>query len=112
MRPAETIPGMGGEQMRMMEGVNSTVIYLIYCKNFWECHNVLCLQQKLKKNKGHQIFLIFGMWWWAERSYCISTEGDTSELSAQLGSSLSHKIPLLSLQAFPRDSQHHSCYLR
>jgi hypothetical protein len=38
MRPVETIPGKGGgEQRRMMEGVNST---MIYCKNFCKCHNV------------------------------------------------------------------------
>jgi hypothetical protein len=38
MRPAETIPGMGErEERRMMEGVNST---MIYCKNFCKCHYV------------------------------------------------------------------------
>jgi hypothetical protein len=32
MRPMETIPGIGGGgYMRMMEGVNST---MVYCKNF------------------------------------------------------------------------------
>jgi hypothetical protein len=38
VRPAETIPGMGGEgQRRMMEGVNSAMMYY---KNFCKCHNV------------------------------------------------------------------------
>jgi hypothetical protein len=36
MRPVETIPGMErGEQRRMMEGMNLTVIC---CKNFCKCH--------------------------------------------------------------------------
>jgi hypothetical protein len=40
MRPVETM-GMGGEgKRRMMEGINSSMIYLIYCKNFCKCHNV------------------------------------------------------------------------
>jgi hypothetical protein len=30
MVSVEKIPGM--------EGVNSSMIYLIYCKNFWKCH--------------------------------------------------------------------------
>jgi hypothetical protein len=40
MRYVETIPGIGrrGEQRRMMEGVN---LAMIYCKNFYKCHNVL-----------------------------------------------------------------------
>jgi hypothetical protein len=29
-----------GEQMRMMEGVNSSMIYMIYCKKFCKCHSV------------------------------------------------------------------------
>jgi hypothetical protein len=41
MRPVETIPGMGwGAQRRMVEGVNSSIIFLIDCKNFCKCHNV------------------------------------------------------------------------
>jgi hypothetical protein len=42
MRPAETIPGRVGI---MMEGVNSSMIYLTYCKSFYKCHNVSPLQQ-------------------------------------------------------------------
>jgi hypothetical protein len=40
MRPVQTIPGMGGR--RMMEGVNSTIVY---CKNFYKCYNVPPVQQ-------------------------------------------------------------------
>jgi hypothetical protein len=39
IRPAETIRGMRGRRTyrRMMEGVNSTMIYY---KNFCKCHNI------------------------------------------------------------------------
>jgi hypothetical protein len=41
MISAETIPGMGeGRYKRIMEGVNLSMIYLIYCKNFYKCYNV------------------------------------------------------------------------
>jgi hypothetical protein len=41
MMPVETIPGWGEEvKRRMVEGVNLSMIYLIYCKNFCKCHNV------------------------------------------------------------------------
>jgi hypothetical protein len=41
MRPVETVPGMeGGEIKDNGGGVNSSIIYLIYCKNFCKCHNV------------------------------------------------------------------------
>jgi hypothetical protein len=37
---AKTVPGMGRvESRRMVEGVNSSMIFLIYCKNFYKCHN-------------------------------------------------------------------------
>jgi hypothetical protein len=43
MRPVETIPGIGGGGIRENDGgVNLT---LIYCKNFYKCHNVLLVQQ-------------------------------------------------------------------
>jgi hypothetical protein len=43
MRYVKTIPGMGeGDIRRMMEGVNST---LVYGKNFCKCHNVPPIQQ-------------------------------------------------------------------
>jgi hypothetical protein len=35
MRPVETIPGMGRREIKENDaGVNSSVIYSIYCKNF------------------------------------------------------------------------------
>jgi hypothetical protein len=39
MITVETIPGMRGRR-RMVEGVNSSMICLIYCKNFYKYHNV------------------------------------------------------------------------
>jgi hypothetical protein len=32
-----------------MEGINSSMIYLIYCKNFCKCHNVPPLSTTIKK---------------------------------------------------------------
>jgi hypothetical protein len=44
MIPVEAILGMeGGRERRMMEGVNST---MIYCKNFCKFHNVPPAQQR------------------------------------------------------------------
>jgi hypothetical protein len=40
MRPVETIPGMVGEIKKNGGGVNSSMIYLIYCKNFCKCHYI------------------------------------------------------------------------
>jgi hypothetical protein len=34
VRPVETITGMGGGQRRMVEGVNSSMIYLLYIRTF------------------------------------------------------------------------------
>jgi hypothetical protein len=48
MRPVKTVPGMGEGCNKWDDGggwVNSTMIYLIYCKNFCECHNVPPAQQ-------------------------------------------------------------------
>jgi hypothetical protein len=42
MISVETVSGVGGRE-RMKEngeGVNSSMIYLTYCKNFCKCHNV------------------------------------------------------------------------
>jgi hypothetical protein len=38
--PVETIPGFGGGDEGEQGGVNSNMIYLIHCKNFYKCHNV------------------------------------------------------------------------
>jgi hypothetical protein len=41
MIPVETIPRIGGGRIKEnSEGVNSSMIYLIQCKNFCKCHNV------------------------------------------------------------------------
>jgi hypothetical protein len=47
MRPVETILEMGeGGLRRMMEGVNSSMIYLVYCENFCKYHNVPSVNNK------------------------------------------------------------------
>jgi hypothetical protein len=38
--PVETVSQMRGRRLRMVEGVSSSMIYLIYCKNLCKCHNV------------------------------------------------------------------------
>jgi hypothetical protein len=51
MRPVETIPGIGGgdwDKGGIKEndgGINSTIIYSIYCKNFYKWYNVPSAQQ-------------------------------------------------------------------
>jgi hypothetical protein len=49
MIPAETVSGMGGR--RVMEEMNSSMIYLIYCKNFCKCHSVPLLSTTILKKK-------------------------------------------------------------
>jgi hypothetical protein len=50
MKPVETIPAMGEGEQRMMEEVNST---LIYCKNFCKCcTSVPPVQQQYGKKKA------------------------------------------------------------
>jgi hypothetical protein len=47
MRTVETIPGMGtGRKRRMIQGVNST---MIYCKNFGRYHMYPQYNNNLKK---------------------------------------------------------------
>jgi hypothetical protein len=50
----ETIPGMWGVggYRKMVEGMNSSTIYLIYCKNFYKCHNVPPPSTTIKINKN------------------------------------------------------------
>jgi hypothetical protein len=54
MRPVETTAGRVGVGIKEKEnggrGVNSSMIYLIYCKNFCKCHNVPPTQHNNKKN--------------------------------------------------------------
>jgi hypothetical protein len=40
IRPAETNLGMGWGMKKNGGEVNSSMIYLIYCKNFCKCYNV------------------------------------------------------------------------
>jgi hypothetical protein len=40
----------GGDK-RMVEGVNSSMMYLIYCKNFCKCHNVPPPNTTIRKAK-------------------------------------------------------------
>jgi hypothetical protein len=41
MRPVETTPGIRAEESTgRVEGVNSSMIYLIHCKDLCKCHNV------------------------------------------------------------------------
>jgi hypothetical protein len=40
MTPIETIPGMGRGVIKENDGgVNSSMIYLLYCRNISKCHN-------------------------------------------------------------------------
>jgi hypothetical protein len=48
MRPVETIPAIRGEGIkRMTEGVNLSMMCLIYYKNFFKCH--MCPTQHSNK---------------------------------------------------------------
>jgi hypothetical protein len=58
MRAAETIPGMGREEKENDGGVNSTMIDLIYCKNFCKCHSVPPLSTTIKEKKKIKYFPI------------------------------------------------------
>jgi hypothetical protein len=48
MIPVETTLGMGGGQIQE-DRVNSSIIYLIHCKNFYKCHNVPPPSTTIKK---------------------------------------------------------------
>jgi hypothetical protein len=51
MIPVETIPGMGGggKKGNGGGGVNSSIIYLVHCKNFYRCHSILSQSTTIKK---------------------------------------------------------------
>jgi hypothetical protein len=53
MLSVETIPEMGGggDDKEVGGGANSIIIYLIYCNNFCECHNVPPTNITVKKKK-------------------------------------------------------------
>jgi hypothetical protein len=44
MIPVETTPGM-------VVGMNSSMMYLVHCKNFYKCHNVPPPSTRINKNK-------------------------------------------------------------
>jgi hypothetical protein len=55
MRHVETILGMRGEEIKENGGrVNSSMIYLRYCKNFCKCHNVPQHNSKKKKKRERE----------------------------------------------------------
>jgi hypothetical protein len=50
MIPVETVPRIGGGGMEeSSRGVNSSIIYLIHCKNLCKCYNVPPIQHNNKK---------------------------------------------------------------
>jgi hypothetical protein len=52
MIPVETVAGIrGGEVKEISEGMNSSMIYLIYFKNLCKCNNVPTLNTTLKNKK-------------------------------------------------------------
>jgi hypothetical protein len=53
MIPIEIIPGIKGgrDKRRAVEGVNSSMIYLIDCKNLHKCHGVPYPAQQEKGEK-------------------------------------------------------------
>jgi hypothetical protein len=56
MRPAETIIGIRGGGIKENDGgVNSTVIYLIYCKNVCKYYSVPPPSTTIKKKKVQTI---------------------------------------------------------
>jgi hypothetical protein len=40
MIPVEIVPGIQGGGKKAVEGVNSSMIYLMHCKNLCKCYNV------------------------------------------------------------------------
>jgi hypothetical protein len=50
MIPVENVSGIREGKMRAVEGVNSSMIYLIYCKNLCKCYNVPPPSTAIKKN--------------------------------------------------------------
>jgi hypothetical protein len=51
MIPVETAPGIRGEEYRRAVKVNSSMIYLIHCKNLCKYHNVSPTQHNNKGKK-------------------------------------------------------------
>jgi hypothetical protein len=49
--PVETTPAIEGGGWRMIEKVNSCMIYLIHCKNLCKCHKVASTSTTIKETK-------------------------------------------------------------
>jgi hypothetical protein len=51
MIPAETVPGIreGRDERQQWRGVNSSMIYLIHCKNLCKCYSVPPPSTTIKK---------------------------------------------------------------
>jgi hypothetical protein len=54
MRTVESILGMGEGGLKKLEEVNSSMIYLIYCKDFCNYHDVPQHNNLKKKKRTHQ----------------------------------------------------------
>jgi hypothetical protein len=53
---AKIIPGIGvGGKKRVVEGVNSCMIYSIHCKNLCKCHSVPPPSTTIKEKKEKKI---------------------------------------------------------
>jgi hypothetical protein len=60
MIPVETVPRIGGGGMEeSSRGVNSSIIYLIHCKNLCKCYNVPPTQHNNNNNKIKMGKLVF-----------------------------------------------------
>jgi hypothetical protein len=60
MRPIETVPGMvGGGIKENGEGMNSSMMYLIYFKNICRCHNVPQPSTTIKKKKVPRVYCMY-----------------------------------------------------
>jgi hypothetical protein len=40
MISVKSVPGIGGGEKESSEEMNSSIIYLVHCKNLCKCHNV------------------------------------------------------------------------
>jgi hypothetical protein len=53
MIPVETIPELEERKIKeISDWVNSSMMYLIHCKNFCKCHNILPHSTTIKKRIG------------------------------------------------------------
>jgi hypothetical protein len=68
----ETIPGMEERGMKVnIGGGDSSVIYLIYCKNFCKCYKVPSPNTTIKKKKA---------WYWHKNTYENQSENQLKRI--------------------------------